>query len=52
MIALVVSLQVHEPKLDAFLSAIQENAARTIWDEDGCRCFDVTLCDQFSGAPA
>lgn len=42
MIALVVSLQVHEHKLDNFLTAIERNAERTFNDEAGCRYFDVT----------
>ena len=42
MIALVVSLQVHEHKLDDFLAAIRKNADRTFSDEVGCRYFDVT----------
>ncbi|MBN3754758.1 antibiotic biosynthesis monooxygenase [Paraburkholderia sp. Tr-20389] len=42
MIALIVSLQVHEDKLDKFLAAIEENAARTFNDEAGCTYFDVT----------
>jgi len=42
VIALVVSLEVHEHKLDAFLVAIQENAYRSFSDEVGCRYFDVT----------
>lgn len=42
MIALVVSLQVHEHKIDAFLTAIEANAERTFSDEPGCRYFDVT----------
>ena len=37
MIALIVSLQVHENKLDTFLDAIKENAERTFADEAGCR---------------
>ena len=41
MIALVVSLKVHEDKLDDFLTAIQENANRTFTEEAGCRYFDV-----------
>ena len=42
MIALVVSLQVHANKLDAFWTAIQENANRSFSEEAGCRYFDVT----------
>ena len=42
MIALVVTLKVHEHKLDDFLDAIQENANRSFSDEVGCRYFDVT----------
>ena len=42
MIALVVSLQVIEHKLDDFLAAIAENAERSFSDEVGCRYFDVT----------
>ncbi len=42
MIALIVSLQVHEHKLDTFLDAIKENAERTVADEVGCTYFDVT----------
>ena len=42
MIALVVSLQVIEDKLDDFLAAISENAERSVSDEVGCRYFDVT----------
>lgn len=42
MIALVVTLNVREHKLDDFLAAIQENANRTFSDEAGCRYFDVT----------
>jgi quinol monooxygenase YgiN len=42
MIALVVSLQVHEHKLDDFLAAIKQNAERSYNDEPGCRYFDVT----------
>lgn len=42
MIALVVSLLVREHKLDDFLTAIKENAARSFTDEPGCRYFDVT----------
>ena len=42
MIALVVSLKVHQHKLEAFLAAIQHNADRTFSDEVGCRYFDVT----------
>ena len=42
MIALVVSLRVHEHRLDDFLAAIAENAARSFNDEVGCRYFDVT----------
>jgi quinol monooxygenase YgiN len=42
MIALVVSVQVHENKLDDFLTAIERNAERTFNDEAGCRYFDVT----------
>lgn len=42
MIALVVSLEVHEDKLDAFLAAIQKNAYRSFSDEVGCCYFDVT----------
>jgi quinol monooxygenase YgiN len=41
MIALVVTLKVHEHKLDDFLAAIQENANRTFSDEVGCHYFDV-----------
>lgn len=42
MIALIVSLQVREEKLDDFLAAITENAERTFQDEPGCHYFDVT----------
>ena len=42
MIALVVSLQVHEHKLDEFLDAIKANAERSFRDEVGCQYFDVT----------
>ena len=42
MIALVVSLQIHEHKLDEFLDAIKENAERSFRDEVGCHYFDVT----------
>jgi quinol monooxygenase YgiN len=35
MIALVISLPVHEHKLDDFLAAIRENADRTFSDEAG-----------------
>ena len=42
MIALIVSLDVHADRLDQFLAAIQENAARSFNDEPGCRYFDVT----------
>jgi len=42
MIALVVSLQVHEHKLDEFLDAIKENAERSFRDEVGCEYLDVT----------
>jgi quinol monooxygenase YgiN len=41
MLALHVSLKVHEDKLDKFLAAIKENAARTFNDEAGCQYFDV-----------
>jgi quinol monooxygenase YgiN len=41
MIALVVSLHVHEHKLDDFLVAIATNARATFTDEAGCRYFDV-----------
>ncbi len=41
MLALVVSLNVHADRLDDFLAAIEENAARTFHDEAGCRYFDV-----------
>ena len=42
MIALVVSLQVIEDRLDDFLAAISRNAERSFRDEVGCRYFDVT----------
>lgn len=42
MIALTVSLYVHEEKLEAFLKAIETNASATFNDEPGCHCFDVT----------
>ncbi|MGC3985794.1 MAG: putative quinol monooxygenase [Pseudorhodoferax sp.] len=42
MIALIVSLDVHPERLDQFLAAIRENAARSFNDEPGCRYFDVT----------
>lgn len=42
MIALVVSLEVHEHKLSEFLAAIKDNAERSFTDELGCRYFDVT----------
>lgn len=42
MIALIVSLQVREDKLDDFLAAIEENAERSFTDEPGCLYFDVT----------
>jgi quinol monooxygenase YgiN len=41
MLALHVSLRVHEDKLDTFLAAIEENSTRTFNDETGCRYFDV-----------
>ncbi|WP_320534453.1 putative quinol monooxygenase [Robbsia andropogonis] len=41
MLALHVSLLVHEDKLDQFLAAIKENAIRTFSDEAGCKYFDV-----------
>lgn len=42
MIALVVRLDVHAERLEQFLAAIKENAARTFNDEPGCYYFDVT----------
>lgn len=42
MIALVVSLKVHENHLDDFLAAIEQNAERSFNDEPGCSYFDVT----------
>ncbi|WP_300753611.1 antibiotic biosynthesis monooxygenase [Janthinobacterium sp.] len=42
MIALTVSLEVYPERLDQFLAAIKENAARTFNDEAGCTYFDVT----------
>lgn len=42
MIALVVRLEVHADRLEQFLAAIKENAARTFNDEPGCHYFDVT----------
>jgi quinol monooxygenase YgiN len=42
VIALVVSLQVHEHKLDHFLAAVKQNAEQSFGDEVGCRYFDVT----------
>ncbi len=42
MIALIVSLDVHADRLEQFLAAIRENAARSFEDEPGCRYFDVT----------
>ncbi|WP_186156602.1 putative quinol monooxygenase [Burkholderia gladioli] len=42
MLALVVSLKVHEERLDEFLAAIEQNAQSTFSDEAGCRYFDVT----------
>jgi quinol monooxygenase YgiN len=42
MIALIVKLDIHEERLDEFLAAIKENAARTFADEPGCKYFDVT----------
>ena len=41
MIALIVTLEVHQNRLDDFLAAIGENAARSFHDEPGCRYFDV-----------
>lgn len=42
MIALIVRLDVYPERLDQFLVAIEENAARSFLDEPGCRYFDVT----------
>lgn len=42
MIALIVNLVVHPERLEQFLEAIKENAARSFNDEPGCRYFDVT----------
>ena len=42
MIALTVSLYVHEEKLETFLKAIEANAHATFHDEPGCHSFDVT----------
>ncbi|MDF2914394.1 MAG: putative oxidoreductase [Pantoea agglomerans] len=42
MIALIVSVQVHEDKLEKFLKAIETNARATFNDEPGCQYFDVT----------
>lgn len=42
MLALIVSLHVIPERLEDFLAAIAENAARTFNDEAGCKYFDVT----------
>lgn len=42
MIALIVILDVHSERLQQFLAAIEEQAARSFADEPGCLYFDVT----------
>jgi quinol monooxygenase YgiN len=42
MIALIVTLDVDEGRLDEFLSAIEENARWSFVHEPGCKYFDVT----------
>ncbi len=42
MIALIVTLDVHPERLEQFLAAIEEQAARSFADEPGCVYFDVT----------
>lgn len=42
MIALIVSLDVYQERIEDFMAAIQDNANRTFNDEPGCRYFDVT----------
>ena len=41
MIALIVTLEVHKERLEAFLAAIRENAEHSFAREAGCRYFDV-----------
>lgn len=42
MIALVVTLQVQPERHEEFVTAITENAARSVGDEPGCVRFDVS----------